>query len=327
MVTHIQHLEDFAVTAGAKKLREFVADMNNGNYQASIKYDGAPAIVFGTDEGGTFIATKSYFNKTPKKFYTTDEVNAGTPDPQLAFKLLAAFESILECRPKLGNIYQADLLFWESNSIEFQPNIVRYCLGGAGGKEVGMAVHTQLAGDDTFPLASFWAAQTSFYGYEDNIVMPTLQTDVLDITQPVLDVQAGQGVDFFSRITNYHLRNYNRLGLSHAGALVYGYERSIAGKLKRDELKKFEADIDGIGHVAWRMIEHTFDGFSDWKTNIYHELNFHAQHICLATIDKKFYHEGFVIVTPTATVKIVLRDVFSVTNFDPNAARGWSLAK
>jgi len=68
----------------------------------SLKYDGAPAIVNGKD----FVATKSYFNRTPKIFKSVREINREF-DGDLAVKMRTAFEHL----PRTKITVQGDILF------------------------------------------------------------------------------------------------------------------------------------------------------------------------------------------------------------------------
>ena len=67
---HIEHPEDTILTGDLSVLDAFTDGMNNSY---SVKIDGSPAIVWGTnpENGKFFVGTKSVFNKrTPKVNYT-----------------------------------------------------------------------------------------------------------------------------------------------------------------------------------------------------------------------------------------------------------------
>ena len=64
---HLDHLEDL-VFFGRREVTNAVNEVMN-HPKLSVKWDGAPAIVFGTDprNGKFFVGTKSVFNKIKVK--------------------------------------------------------------------------------------------------------------------------------------------------------------------------------------------------------------------------------------------------------------------
>ena len=78
--THLEHLEDDIFNQGSKagatnavrfleSLRDMLTTGKGGsNMKVTVKWDGAPAIICGTDPktGEFFVGTKSVFNKMPK---------------------------------------------------------------------------------------------------------------------------------------------------------------------------------------------------------------------------------------------------------------------
>ena len=59
--THLEHPEDTILynRESFDKMLQFLRDRSS---TATVKWDGAPAIVFGTNEGKWFVGTKSVFN-------------------------------------------------------------------------------------------------------------------------------------------------------------------------------------------------------------------------------------------------------------------------
>lgn len=317
---HIQHLEDLLLTEGPAFVSNVINDIIADDYEVSIKYDGAPAIIFGTDDQGTFVATKSYFNKTPKKFYSREQILAGTPGLELGVKLCEAFRAICECHIPKGNIYWGDLLFWANQYETFKPNVVRYYRGG-GDCDVGIAVHTQLAGDCLHQQVlrhTIWCPTTQMYIEDIDVPdwggMPHEErhASIEDVLQRM---KAAGGDDFWTRYVNYRLKEVGSTDLDYHMAWVYHHDRHVAGRITREELRTIDDAHFMIGGEAWYKVRETFDAIESWKTKLYKELNVHAQMVQLATINKEFWHEGFVIKTPTAAVKIVDREIFSVANF------------
>ena len=83
---HLTHLEELILTGqkdGAVRainyleaLTEILDSNTPRSVNATVKYDGAPAVILGVDpDGRFFVGTKSIFNKTPKLNYTNSDVD------------------------------------------------------------------------------------------------------------------------------------------------------------------------------------------------------------------------------------------------------------
>ena len=97
---HIEHPEDTILTGDLSVLDAFQSD---NHY--SVKIDGSPAIVWGTDpeNGKFFVGTKSVFNKrTPKINYTAEDVCNNHPD----FELQSILIRCLHCLPHTDRVLQ-----------------------------------------------------------------------------------------------------------------------------------------------------------------------------------------------------------------------------
>ena len=320
-MTHIQHLEDLLLVEGTAAVTQVIADITAGNYEVSIKYDGAPAVIFGTDVDGTFVATKGYFNKKPKKFYAHDEMMLGIKDHDLLVKMTAVLSAVRSCHIPEGNIYWGDLLYWDGNvHFGFKPNVVKYYYGDPE-KQVGIAVHTQLAGSEPYHgrvSRQIWTPQTHVYKEDVELPqwggMPHAPYDKV-ITEVLASMKAVAGDDFWTRLSNWRLKETGCPDLDYNMAWVYHHERRQADKITREKLKEVENVLFKIRGPDWKKLSDTFHAIVEWKTHLYRELNLHAQMIQTAVIDKQFLHEGFVIKTPSATVKIIDREIFSAANF------------
>jgi hypothetical protein len=167
-ITHLDHVEDLLFAGHfiqAYDTLDAIVDTVSGeavnNLVASVKYDGAPSIVFGRnpENARNFIGTKSVFNRTPKIAYSNEDIDRlyGSK-PELAAKLKAVFKAV-DKFPDYAHIWQADLL-WTSDSIQlndklisFTPNTITYHFDAMNPEaedmhhaEVGMVIHTKYAG-------------------------------------------------------------------------------------------------------------------------------------------------------------------------------------
>lgn len=145
--THMEHLEDNVLNGGVegarqsinflRSLRDMLAGHSKTKINASVKWDGAPAVFAGIDprDGKFFVAKKGIFNKDPKVYKTEAEVRADTSG-DLADKLAACLKYL----PELGitGVIQGDLMFTQSDLkretidgeqfITFHPNTIVYAV-------------------------------------------------------------------------------------------------------------------------------------------------------------------------------------------------------
>jgi len=168
---HLEHLEDEILNEGylgsrrvfniLRSLRQKLTG-NGTSMTLTVKYDGAPAVVCGTnpDNGMFFVGTKSVFNtKAPKVCYSHKDIDFYYSG-QLADKLHACFDHLSKL--KIKGVLQGDLLFTDdkefiseggANYWRFTPNTLTYTIGSGTdlGKKiakasVGIIFHTQYEG-------------------------------------------------------------------------------------------------------------------------------------------------------------------------------------
>ena len=157
---HIMHPEDY-VFDGKKSVKTILEILkscmdydNKFENHYSIKYDGAPAIVFGTDvnNGRFFVGTKSVFNKGIKKIcYTNDCIDYYYSDKKDLNHIL---KQCLKYLPRVSGIYQGDFI-GECNTAGnnlgckiFTPNTITYKFDTAPTANIILAVHTMYIGDE-----------------------------------------------------------------------------------------------------------------------------------------------------------------------------------
>ena len=152
---HITHPEDYtfdgklAVQNVIGIMRSVMNDFNQEDNVVSVKYDGAPAIVFGTDKtnGRFFVGTKSVFNKGIKKVcYTNDCIDYYYSGKDNLCNIL---KLCLKYLPRVAGVYQADYIgFSDSNETTFTPNTITYKFDNVCNPSIILAVHTQYVGDN-----------------------------------------------------------------------------------------------------------------------------------------------------------------------------------
>jgi hypothetical protein len=194
--THIDHIEDRFIRLGDTELfytlrtltevhNMLVASMEDKSYKSSLilteKFDGSPSIVFGHDKetGRFFVATKSFFSKTPKLNFTPDDIRLHYGYSQnLVDKMIAALTHLPKITPETG-IFQGDLMYVQGMNLDigtdktsFTANTVTYsCYSDAPigrkiyGSRMGIAIHTQHTG------ALFTPADLSRFKHDTDVVI------------------------------------------------------------------------------------------------------------------------------------------------------------
>lgn len=170
---HMEHLEDSVLNFGVKGARDAInylqslRDMLSGSttrpINTTVKWDGAPAIFAGIDpsDGKFFVAKKGIFNKSPKIYKRSEEIDA-----DLSGDLADKFKLALTHLPKLGieGVVQGDFLYSSDTlgsetidgekMVTFHPNTIVYTvprnsdLGRTiSGSSIGIVWHTSYSGD------------------------------------------------------------------------------------------------------------------------------------------------------------------------------------
>ena len=152
---HITHPEDLtfdgkeSVQNVIEVMRSAINDFNQEDNVISVKYDGAPAIVFGTDviNKRFFVGTKAVFNKGIKKIcYTNDCIDYYYSEKTNLRNILRL---CLKYLPRVAGVYQADFIGQgDGNTTTFTPNTITYKFDNAPTENIIMAVHTCYVGSN-----------------------------------------------------------------------------------------------------------------------------------------------------------------------------------
>ena len=132
--THLEHPEDTILTGDLSVLDWFV---NPGTL--SVKIDGAPAIVWGTNPatGNFFVGTKSVFNKKKIKINESHEDIDANHEGNVAQILHSCFDHL----PRVKTIYQGDFIGFGGLN-EYTPNTITYLFGDIVTQNIIIAPHT-----------------------------------------------------------------------------------------------------------------------------------------------------------------------------------------
>lgn len=167
---HLTHLEELILTNGKdgatraiqylQALTEVLDSNTPKAVNTTVKYDGAPAVIVGTDPNGNFfVGSKSVFAKTPKLNYSINDIKQNhSHAPGLIDKLIQTFVHFQNVN--FTSTYQGDFLFddeiKELNTIDgvehviFKPNTIVYAVptDSEEGQEIvkakiGVVFHTE----------------------------------------------------------------------------------------------------------------------------------------------------------------------------------------
>jgi hypothetical protein len=173
---HIEHLEDSILTGDLS-----VLDFFNGDYEVSLKIDGSPSIVWGTNPvtGNFFIGTKSVFNKVKLKINESHEDIDANHSGNVAQILHCCLDSL----PRTEYIYQGDFIGFQGSK-EYKPNTITYQFPEVVTQSIIIAPHTKWSTDGELRDA-YVSGSAPFFN----------DTDHVKFVQPVVDMMPVSSLD------------------------------------------------------------------------------------------------------------------------------------
>ena len=181
---HLEHPEDSILNKGREGALEVLKYLKSKKNEISVKYDGAPAIVWGRnpENGKFFVGTKSVFNKVKVKInYTHNdiEVNHGHI-PRVASILHLCFEKL----PRYDGIFQGDFIGYGGTDT-FDPNTITYKFDKDIKQDIVVAAHTRYIGrqmknlEAVFHYNSAWSEEVKFLDATASINKRSRKLDLL----------------------------------------------------------------------------------------------------------------------------------------------------
>jgi len=189
--THLEHIEDIIITDGyvggqavVEYFRGLLLTLKGTSSEAmsvSVKWDGAPAVVCGTnpDNGKFFVGTKSVFNPgTPKINYTKKDIANNHGTDELGQKLLKCLVHLKKLN--IQGVVQGDLLYTDEDitrknisgkpHLTFTPNQITYAVPEESElakqidvAKVGIIFHTTYTGDSLADMNAQGGADVSSF--------------------------------------------------------------------------------------------------------------------------------------------------------------------
>ena len=142
---HIEHPEDTILTGDLSVLDAFSNRMKNSY---SVKIDGSPAIVWGTnpENGKFFVGTKSVFNKkTPKINYTVEDICNNHKNVELQSILIRCLNCLPRTEEVPFSVFQGDFIGFGGYR-DYKPNAISYTFDRVMDGGVVVAPHTYYTG-------------------------------------------------------------------------------------------------------------------------------------------------------------------------------------
>ena len=295
--THIEHPEDSILSGDLRVLRWFTEQGN-----ISVKIDGSPAIVWGTNPATKkfFVGTKSVFNKKLIKINHSHKEIDKNHTGFVAKVLHACFDNL----PKTKKVYQGDFIGFGGDYI-YRPNTITYKFDEIIKQNIIIAPHTEY------------------------LVKQDLKDAVAVPLSCIPRVSNKTSVRFVKPAAEIHndnesIRSKCNFARQMATLCEFPTKSSVVNKIKkqlnaciREGLEVTELIQEGIAITndvdvnvirLWKLVESI-------KLELFHYILVEDLIGCeIAGHDVD--HEGYVLENKFGTFKIVDREVFSYHNFN-----------
>ena len=347
----MDHFEDRLVLAKSNPL-SWIDDILNDKVSVSRKWDGAPSIFVGRDQHGTYVAKKGIFNKNPKLYHTSEEIEADLSG-DLASKFNEVLDTMQDCKLEVGDLIQGDLLFTrgdiqlQNDTYTFQANTIVYSSDEDLTKYwVGIVWHTKyvdgeaLYGHDIVQMVGDVWGLWQFNATDDIDPIDKNARALLEYMKNDYDSKKKSftlnplTIDLWVCYINHTIKE----GKFDHESNVNGFADFVVGHLQRkvDQVKREETKQKRIDEYA--------PVFSDLpKIKIVGELHgllYKMKMVILQSLNRGSSidtflrtstgliptgHEGYVVINKHGkdAVKIVDREEFSRANFSDDVLKGW----
>ena len=295
--THIEHPEDSILSGDLRVLRWFTEQGN-----ISVKIDGSPAIVWGTNPATKkfFVGTKSVFNKKLIKINHSHKEIDKNHTGFVAKVLHACFDNL----PKSKKVYQGDFIGFGGDYI-YRPNTITYRFDKIIKQNIIIAPHTL-----------YHVKQD----LRDAVAVPIHKLPIsryktrVKFVRPLAEIQND----------NESIRSKCYFARQMATLCEFPTKSSVVNNIKkqlnaciREGLEVTDLIQEGIAITnkvdvnvirLWKLIESI-------KLELFHYILVEDSIGCeIAGHDVD--HEGYVLENKFGTFKIVDREVFSYHNFN-----------
>jgi hypothetical protein len=292
--THLEHPED-EILLGKQSAQQVIKFLRERNSTLSVKYDGAPAIVWGTCPftGRFFVGTKSVFNKRKIKInYSHHDIEVNHGDvPKVASILHVCFDNL----PRIKGIVQGDFIGFGGNDF-YKPNTIEYNFGRLVEENVIIAAHT------SYTSSTHLKDAVASFGVDEELQSPDVK---------FLNVDA--------HFTSRRRRIDYILGLASvvSNFVKYPDAKEVADlKIAINKCIREGREIDCLSGNLLLL----FNLLTQAKELLMEGITTEEDVTCYVG-DDECDHEGYVMTNQFGTFKLVNRQVFSYNNF--NIAKNW----
>lgn len=290
---HLEHPEDLILTGDLSVLDW----MYESNSKISVKMDGAPAIVWGTnpENGKFFVCTKAAFNKQKIRLcYNEDDIfEHFGGQPRVAQILIFCLDFL----PRTNNVYQGDWIGFGKGLDTFKPNTITYRFPEVVRQEIIVAPHTYYTGERlpemvAHPITSKFASTKDCLFVQPKVSICPYREDIEDICK-------------FAKQMSTLCEFVNVKQAAELKKVINSYIRE--GKMvdEHEIAENYDVDINLLR--LWKLIESI-------KMDMFFYIECDTDIRC--EIDGGISdHEGYVMHNEFGSYKIVNRDEFSHQNF------------
>ncbi len=299
---HLEHPEDSILTEGRTGLYN-ILDFLENRMVLSVKYDGAPAIVWGInpENGKFFVGTKSVFNKVRVKInYTHYDIEVNHGDKPAVASIL---HMCLEKLPRVEGVYQGDFIGYGGGK-EYTPNTITYKFDDVVEEDIIVAAHTTYSGDTIKDMCAVFGQCDRIASEEVKFLDTTARIDYRDYRIGLYIAAARVAAKWVKfpteeegKFLKQHINSYIRRG-----------ERLNASKLSSDT--GFSKGLFQLYNFIIEIKEMIIRGI---KSN---------ENVDCFLDDDRSNHEGYVVTNQYGTFKLIDREKFSYSNF--NLKKKWN---
>ena len=312
---HLEHPEDAILNEGRAGLYNILDFFEAQGSKVTVKYDGAPAIVWGfnPENDKFFVGTKSVYNKVRVKInYNHNDIEVYHGDkPAVASILHMCFEKL----PRIGGVYQCDFIGYGGGTT-YQPNTITYKFLPSPVNErhdIVVAAHTTYQGETLKDMCAS-------FGFYD------VSMDECNQNRAKTDPFAQEETKFIDTSASFKSRNY-RIGLDIAAARVAAKWVTFPTEEKGKQLKQYINSYirNGDKLDASRLAKETkvdksvfqlYNFIIEIKEMIMDGIEPTDQMVECYIDDERCNHEGYVMSNDYGTYKLIDREQFSYANFN-----------
>lgn len=290
---HLEHPEDTILTGDLSVLNWFTAKGN-----LSVKIDGAPAIVWGTNpaNGKFFVGTKAVFNKVKIRIAHSHEEIDAFYQGEVASILHACFDNL----PCTDSIIQGDFIGF-GGDCEYTPNTITYQFPEVVNQAIILAPHTVYSAENDLRDAVAQPLNQQLVS-DDQVLFVQPEAYILYGQESFADVQ--EICDFARQMSTL----VNFVSDKEAAKLKQQLNACIreGREVNPDE---FDCDSNLIG--LWALVKSIKDDCLFLCRNNGPAAYLGSPYAGYERIDS----EGYVLTNEFGMMKLVNREVFSHANF------------